>query len=100
MKSPAWKRRARRRFTVIIGVLLGLFLLDYVSYPYLAHPAGSNFNRGENGLWLRYTWYFGEEKDVPVLAERLKNEQIRYAYFHVRDVTKSGTLRHHRPDAA
>lgn len=44
--------------------------------------------------------YFGEKTDVPVLAKRLQDEQIRYAYFHVRDVTKDGALRYHRPDVA
>lgn len=100
MKSPAGKRRLWRHFAVVIGALLGLILLDYVSYPHFAHPGGPTRNRGENGLWLRHTWYSGEETDVPVLAKRLKTEQIRYAYFHVRDVTKSGALRHHSPDFA
>ncbi len=100
MKSPAHKRRLRRRCIAVAGVLLGLLLLDYVCYPHLAHPVGPTFNRGENGLWLRYTWYFGQETDVPGLAERLKTEQIRYAYFHVRDVTQNGALRHHCPDVA
>lgn len=55
MKLSAGKRRVGRRLVAISGVLLGLLLLDYVSYPYLAHPVGRSFNRGENGLWLRYT---------------------------------------------
>ena len=100
MKLPIERRRVWRRLAVIVGVLLGLVLLDYVAYPYLAHPVGRSFNRGENGLWLRYRWYFGEETDVPVLAKRLQDERIHYAYFHVRDVTKKGALRYHHPDAA
>lgn len=100
MKTPGRKRRIGRRLALVVGVLLGLVLLDYVAYPRLAHPTGRSFNRGENGLWLRYKWYFGEETDVPTLAKRLQAEQVRYAYFHVRDVTKSGALRHHCPDVA
>ncbi len=100
MKPPTPKRRVWRWLGLTIGVLMGLILLDYLSYPYFAHPVGRSFNRGENGLWLRYKWYFGEETDVPTLAQRLQDEQIRYAYFHVRDVTKNGALRHHCPDVA
>lgn len=99
-KSISRKRRVWRRFGVLLGILLGLLLLDYAAYPYFAHPVGQSFNRGENGLWLRYKWYFGEETQVSALAQRLQTEQIRYAYFHVRDVTSTGALRYHYPDVA
>ena len=100
MKSPAGKRRVWRRLVAITGILLGLILLDYAVYPHLAHPVGRSFNRGENGLWLRYTWYFGSQTDYAGLVQRLHTEQIRYAYFHVRDVRQNGALRYHNPSPA
>ncbi len=99
-KSISTKRPVRRRIAALLGIVLGLLLLDYVAYPRLVHPVGPNFNRGENGLWLRYQWYFGEKTNVPALAERLQTQQIRYAYFHVRDITKDGALRYHHPEVA
>ncbi len=100
MKRPTIKRKVGRCLAAAISLLLGLLLLDYIAYPHLAHPVGRSFNRGENGLWLRYTWYFGAETDFAGLAKRLQTEQIHYAYFHVRDVTKNGTLRYHRSESA
>lgn len=100
MKRLAFPQKFGRRLAAITGFLLVLLLLDYIVYPHLAHPIGHSFNRGENGLWLRYTWYFGEQTDFAGLAQRLETEQIRYAYFHVRDTTQEGKLRYHRPDTA
>jgi hypothetical protein len=80
-------------------LVLVLLLADYWLYPRLAPIGGRSFNSGENGLWLRYTWYFGEEKeDVWALAARLKQQQIRYAYFHVRFIRKDGTLAYRHPE--
>lgn len=100
MKRPARKPRYGRCLAAISGLLLSLLLLDYLAYPYLAQPIGRSYNHGENGLWLRYSWYFGEKTDFSGLAQRLQAEQIRFTYFHVRDVTKQGTLRYHDPDTA
>ena len=92
------KRVKRRRWvTAVAGLLLGLLLLDYFAYPFLAHPGAPTRNRAENGLWLRYTWYFGQKSDADIeaLARRLQAEQVRYAYFHVRGITPNGTLKFH-----
>ena len=98
-RTPRWNWK--RRLLVVFGVLLLGLLLDYCAYPYFAHPpTGVSPNRGENGLWLRYTWYFGTETNTAALTRRLQAEQIRYAYFHVRDVRSDGTLRFHKPAAA
>lgn len=97
------KRIKRRRWTAVLaGFLIALLLLDYAAYPYFARPGAPARNRGENGLWLRYTWYFGQKSDTDVrnLGQRLQAEQVRYAYFHVRSVTKNGTLQFHDPDTA
>ena len=88
----------RRR---VLWVTCGLFFLlgvgtavDYWRYPYGAPISGASLNRGENGLWLRYTWYFGQHSDADrrQLAQKLQERQIRYAYFHVRFIGKSGKL--------
>ena len=97
-RSPLWNWK--RRLGAIFGILLFGLLLDYCAYPYLARPVGVSSNRGENGLWLRYTWYLGTETDTAALARRLQAEQIRYAYFHVRAVKSDGTLRFHKPITA
>lgn len=104
-RTPEQKRRRRRWKR---GLLLGLFVLliagitDYYAYPYGAWTTGQSGNRGENGLWLRYTWYFGEKTpaEVAALPRRLKDHQIRYAYFHVRSITEKGTLKYRYPDRA
>jgi hypothetical protein len=90
----------KRRLAAVIGVLLLGLLADYFAYPRLANPVGLSQNRGENGLWLRDRWYFGNETDIAQLAHRLQSDQIRYAYFHVHDVKRDGTLRYHKPDTA
>lgn len=99
--SPGRERRKGRllhRAVQAAILLLLVFALDYLLYPLLSRPGGQSFNTGENGLWLRYRWYFGErsDQDMRRLAGRLRQEQIRYAYFHVRHITRAGTLRYHR----
>ncbi len=93
-----WNRK--RRLGALLAVLLLGLVLDYCAYPYFAHPVGTSPNRGENGLWLRYTWYFGTDADTARLAQKLQREQIQYAYFHVRDVSPGGALRFHKPAPA
>lgn len=90
----------KRRLGAVLGILLLGLLLDYCTYPYLAHPVGTSPNRGENGLWLRYTWYFGTQTGTAQLAQKMQREQIRFAYFHVRDVRPDGALRFHKSETA
>jgi len=82
---------------IIAGVLVALtvvFVADCASYLSLNPPGGTSFNKSANGIWLRYLWYFGkkspEEKDE--LVERLSENQIEYAYFHVRSTDSHGNL--------
>ena len=65
-------------------------------------PGGTAANQHENGLWLRYTWYFGQHSDAEVaqLGQALTQREIRYAYFHVRYIGKSGSLRFRYPESA
>ncbi len=88
-------RRRILKSTVGLLLLLGVcFTLDYRAYPYGAAPGGRSFNRGENGLWLRYTWYFGQHPDAErwLLAQQFRTHQIRYAFFHVRSIGRDGRL--------
>lgn len=58
-------------------------------------------NRGQNGLWLRYTWYFGERNsEVGALNARLKGKGIRDVYFHVRNIEANGALKYRYSDKA
>lgn len=101
-KKSAKKRRMLRW---IAGILAGMLLLagvDYYAYPYGRPIAAHSYNSGENGLWLRYKWYFGEKSEAERqdLAHKLKERQIRYAYFHVRSIERDGALRFHYPQTA
>lgn len=96
-KRKKWKLLLLAGFAVITAAAVA----DYFVYPRLA-VGGRSFNRGENALWLRYTWYFGEHKpqEVHALAQRLRDAQIRYAYLHVRYIKRDGTLRFRFADRA
>ena len=95
------KRRWKRRIGVTLIALGCALILDYFLYPLLPANTGRALNRGENGLWLRYTWYFGGKTDseLSALAALLKQHEIRYAYPHVRFITKDGHLRFQYPGA-
>ena len=97
-------RRIRRRRWFGLGILLAFVLLaaDYLVYPSLSPAVGRSGNLGENGLWLRYTWYFGgwRNADLAGLAQRLQDGQIRYAYCHVRFVDADGRLHFRKPAEA
>lgn len=84
-----------RRLLFTVGFVAGILAVDYFCYPY-GQFGGRSLNRGENGLWLRYSWYFGEktDADLAVLADRLRRMQICYAYFHVRSITRDGSLKY------
>ena len=87
---------------LLLAGLAACVIADYWAYPWLAGEGGRSLNAGENGLWLRYWWYFGQrsEGDLERLAAELPRDQIRYAYFHVRSVAADGTLHFHYPAQA
>ncbi|MCA9802247.1 MAG: hypothetical protein KC777_09685 [Cyanobacteria bacterium HKST-UBA02] len=78
-------------------VLLALIfaIVDFACYPSRVSTRAPSANQGKNGLWLRYLWYFGKksEKEKESLAARLKDNQIVYAYFHVRSTDAQGRLK-------
>jgi hypothetical protein len=93
----------RRRLIAIVLAFFTFFLsIDYCAFPYGRWNNGHSVNRGENGLWLRYTWYFGQDSPVEMQAmtQRLICERIHYAYFHVRSIRKDGTLNFKYADKA
>jgi spore germination protein YaaH len=93
---------------VATGLAVGLcifagLLFDYAFYPHHSKlPGKQSGNRGENGIWLHYSWYFGEHSDGETerLARELAERQVTYAYFHVRYIGKSGKLRFRFPKQA
>lgn len=89
-------KKRRKVLFAALCVIVFLLLGDYCLYPLLG-VGGRSFNKGENGAWLHYSWYFGEhsEQEVQALGNQLTAHQIRYAYFHVRFVQKDGRLRFH-----
>ena len=78
------------------AALLSIFIADFIYYPSTVEPKSPSFNKGKNGLWLRYKWYFGEHSDneVEAMINRLKENQIKYAYFHVRSTKHDGSLKY------
>ncbi|BDI34453.1 hypothetical protein CCAX7_65040 [Capsulimonas corticalis] len=98
MKSKLTKHRQRIGLAILAFVIL--ILADIFLYPMLAQPPGPMPTATENGLWLRYTWYFGGARDYDGLAQRLQEEKIRDAYFHVRGIDADGHLHFRYPDRA
>ncbi len=95
------KRRRGCGCGAVLLILLVLLAGDYWWYPRTAAPRGPSASHGENALWVRYTWYTGEETEsVERLAARLREGGISSAYFHVRYLTPDGTLRFRRLESA
>lgn len=99
-KKSKWRKWIRFLMLCLAGMIV--FVVDYWAFPYGSSPLSGRFNRGENGLWLRYTWYFGEKspEELRELPLRLKEHQIQSAWFHVRVISKSGKLNFRYPDKA
>lgn len=99
-KQPHTGHRWNKTLAWIVLALVLFTALDYALYPSFIGFQGPSPNHGENGLWIRYTWYFGQEKGYADLAKRITDAQVKYAYFHVRYVGKSGNLRYRYPENA
>ena len=102
IRSQHSRIRRRRSWLAGLALLLLLLLADYFAYPLLAPMDGRPLNRGENGLWARYTWYFGQYDDAQLagLVARVRRGQIRYLYCHVRYLRSDGTLKFRYPAQA
>ncbi len=101
-EKPKRRRRWIRWTAAVFAVAFAILVDDYCCYPYGSFTNAPTANRGENGLWLRYTWYFGEKSsgEVDLLANRLVENQIRYAFFHARFIQKDGSLKFRYPEQA
>lgn len=102
LKQKQTRRPTGRRLRWALIVLLIASVLDYWLDPTWVGEGGTVVNKGENGLWLRYTWYFGRQnrQDLVRLADRLDKHGIREAFFHVRGVDRSGRLVYHYLESA
>lgn len=105
MDTAAARARSKplaRRVLAVLAVLALAGLADYFLYPALVRAHQPSANRGENALWLRYTWYFGQKTDIETrdLADLLRREQVRYAYCHVRQIDRDGKLVYRYPERA
>jgi hypothetical protein len=81
---------------LVLIVVAAAIAADYYLYPLLIHPSSTDkFQKQRNGLWLGSKWYMGKVTDAEIkaIAEVLNKEQIKYAYFHCRDINASGNLR-------
>jgi hypothetical protein len=96
------QRSTRRRLTLALLLPLCLLLLDYALFPALAGAGPPPPPRSDNGLWLRYGWYFGRHTgaEAQALGTRLQRDRIRDAFFHVRHVQADGRLRYRYPEQA
>ncbi|MCA1596397.1 MAG: hypothetical protein LC772_08245 [Chloroflexi bacterium] len=86
----------------VAALLLFVLAVRFAPVDDSAPPCACFTMQGTNGLWLKYTWYFGQysPEDLQSLTQRLCTNQIRFAYFHVRYITQNGTLRFHYPAEA
>ncbi len=102
-KATEPKRRKRRRVVLfVLLALTGLFIADYFAFPWGSDIHAPKADKGTNGLWVRYTYYFGQKTDAEIesLAKRTQECGIRWAYFHVRSIEATGKLKYRYPDQA
>lgn len=95
MKSISARVRWYLKMAILSVVLvLSGFALDALTYQLLNPPGAKSFNTGNNGIWLKHLWYFGKKSqaETNALAARLKENQIRYAFFHVRKTDSKGKM--------
>jgi len=81
------------KYTVLLSILL-LFLAWYFLVGLHGSSSGEEFNRGENGLWIKHAWV-GNEQDTSVvedLALKLAKYDIKYVYVHTGPIDSDGTI--------
>ncbi|MBP9092880.1 hypothetical protein KBI23_17785 [bacterium] len=102
-KKLTWAIKAAFTFLISLGILFGAYLYDCSIYEKQNPLKPSGANSGANGLWLRYYWYAGKHntaKEWDDMLERLRVNQIKYAYFHVLTTVSDGTLKLHKLENA
>jgi hypothetical protein len=100
--SKSRGRRWGRLLKAAVAVAAAALFLDYWLYPHFASPGGIVLNSGNNGIWLRNSWYAGDytSGDLNVLNARLLDHGIGDAYFHVRSIAPDGSLMYRKPESA
>src|SRR5579885_374643 len=103
-KDNSTARIGRRKLALLLKLAAALavlavllIILDFCSCPLLNPPERSAaFNKGCNGIWLRYYWYRGKHSDAEfkVMLQKLRRGQIKYAFFHVLRVNPDGSLKY------
>ncbi|MEV5387831.1 hypothetical protein [Streptomyces sp. NPDC052721] len=98
---PAPRPRSRRRRLLrIAAALLALLLLPLLTAEtalrlnYTGDPAPGTRTRHQDALWLGHAWVDGRktDRDVEVLARRLRGTGIRDLYVHAGPLEHDGTL--------
>jgi hypothetical protein len=59
MKSAS-RRNKRMGVTVALATFIAFLVFDYWTHPLLSPAPTQKFAQGADGIWIRYTWYFGE----------------------------------------
>ncbi len=94
-----WRRHWRWPVGGLIVLVLLFLLFDYFLYPGWVTFSGPLPTAKANGLWLRYTWYFGQarEDEYAALRVHLRQGHIHDLYAHVRHIRANGHLKFHYP---
>ncbi|MDQ2986292.1 MAG: hypothetical protein M3R13_06160 [Armatimonadota bacterium] len=97
-----WKRRWIRFATYFVASVLAFGIVDYWTYPFLSLSPTQKLSKGTDGIWIRYTWYFGEvdKERMRKHSSWLQDNGFKYGFFHVRSAGKSGGLIHDYMDRA
>jgi hypothetical protein len=96
-------KRISKICLILFCITIVAFLLDSFFYGEANPLQPSCANTGSNGLWLRYYWYAGKiqaAKEWDDMLEKLRANQIGYAYFHVLTTKADGTLKIHKLENA
>ena len=96
------ERRWIRVTAYVFAFLLVFVVVDYWTYPLLSPSPSQKFSKGKDGIWIRYTWYFGEVDQTRMRKHSrwLQDNGFKYGFFHVRSAGKSGGLIHDYMDRA
>jgi spore germination protein YaaH len=100
------RRRKLRKAFLFAGVFFvmtaAIVGVDAWTFPARNQPDPARPIPGEHGIWLRYTWYFGQhsEAEERALAIRLERHGLKNAFFHVRSIEEDGSLKYRYPEQA
>ena len=69
-------KKGLKTILFVATTIVVAFSIDFAICPGLIKPAAPSANKGTNGLWLRYKWYFGEHTapETDKMIDRLKKQ--------------------------